>query len=152
MEPPLHVVVDFNKFNLQHPSLQDIYLASLPKNHWPILFISRIYEYFHNIQGLNVKKKFKLIWEQILLNLAFCFSNYKDQGQTSELSYWASGGYWAILTGAWVRCPIHYVRYKPGGLVLKKIYCSKFTILFNFYLPLQVDVANMLGANLKAPT
>jgi hypothetical protein len=66
------------------------------------------------------------------------------------MSYWASGGYQTSLMGRRANGLVHYILYEPNGLILKNILCSNNTFIFNCYLPLQVDMVNKSGTNLKS--
>jgi hypothetical protein len=49
MHPPINILVNFNNFIEKHVNLQDIILENLPKNVIPIGFISRSFQYHHQI-------------------------------------------------------------------------------------------------------
>jgi hypothetical protein len=62
----------------------DITLESLPKNVRPIVSISIIFQYHHQIPESNTSNIFNINRYQLPLAFAFCFIYFEYQGQTFD--------------------------------------------------------------------
>jgi hypothetical protein len=84
MHPPTNVYVDLNEFIEKHDILQSITLKGLLKNVIQIILISITFQYHHRIPYSNISKTFNMNRYQLSFALAFCFTNFKSQGQTFD--------------------------------------------------------------------